>query len=279
VANDFSGKSVIVTGASSGIGRAISERLASDGADLCLVAAPQDEHQLEEVARGLEAAGTQVVSLAADVGAPATATRAVEATLDRFGRLDCLANNAGIAYFEEVFEAPLQHLDHTFHVNVRGMYLMAIESARALAQRGGTIACTASTASFAGEEHQVTYNVSKGAVAELIRSLAVDLAPYGIRVNGVAPGWVRTPATAEIVTDAAQWSKHRSRIPLDRPAEPSEIAAVYAFLLGEESSYMTGSLVVCDGGLTAGYRYSGWEAVSQPETPRRPRGLEEDTTA
>jgi NAD(P)-dependent dehydrogenase (short-subunit alcohol dehydrogenase family) len=277
VGSDFSGRSVIVTGASSGIGRAIAQRLATDGADLCLVAAPKDAAQLEDVARELEEGGVRLVSLACDVGDPETAERAVAATLERFGRLDCLADNAGIAYFEEVFAAPLEHLDHTLHVNVRGMYLMALAAAREMARRrGGTIACTASTASFIGEEHQVTYNISKGAVAELIRSLAVDLAPYGIRVNGVAPGWVLTPPTADIVADASQWSKHRSRIPLDRPADPAEIAAVYAFLLGEESSYMTGSVVVCDGGLTAGYRYTDWEAVERAREPRRRRRLEDE---
>jgi NAD(P)-dependent dehydrogenase (short-subunit alcohol dehydrogenase family) len=277
MAGDFSGRAIIVTGASSGIGRAVSERLAAEGADLCLVAAPQDAGQLDEVAGELERRGAGVVALASDVGEPETAERAVAATLERFGRLDALADNAGIGYFEEIFETPLEHLDHQLHVNVRGMYLMAMAAAEHMAAHGGgTIACTASTASFIGEEHQATYNISKGAVAELVRSLAVDLAPYGIRVNAVAPGWVHTPATREIVADAAQWSKHRTRIPLDRPAEPEEIAAVYAFLLGEESSYMTGSIVVCDGGLTAGYRFTDWEAVEQPREPRAPRRLERD---
>ena len=273
----FSGRAVIVTGASSGIGQAISERLAAEGADLCLVAAPQDAGQLEEVARELEERGAKVARLASDVGDPETAARAVELTLERFGRLDSLADNAGIGYFEEIFETPLEHLDHQLRVNVRGMYLMALAVAKEMAGRGGgTIACTASTASFIGEEHQATYNISKGAVAELIRSLAVDLAPYGIRVNGVAPGWVLTPATEDIVADTSQWSKHRTRIPLDRPGAPAEIAAVYAFLLGEESSYMTGSIVVCDGGLTAGYRFTDWDAVEQPGDPRRPRRLEHE---
>jgi NAD(P)-dependent dehydrogenase (short-subunit alcohol dehydrogenase family) len=207
------------------------------------------------------------------VGDPVTADAAVEAALERFGRLDALANNAGIAYFDEVFAAPVEHYDHTMHVNVRGMYLMAMAAARSMAARGGgTICCTASTASWIGEEGQAIYNISKGAVAEIVRSLAVDLAPYGIRVNGVAPGWTRTPPVADIVADDAEWSKHRSRIPLDRPAEPAEIAALYAFLLSDESSYMTGSIVACDGGLTAGYRASDWEAVPRPSAPRRPRG-------
>jgi NAD(P)-dependent dehydrogenase (short-subunit alcohol dehydrogenase family) len=166
-------------------------------------------------------------------------------------------------------DSPLEHFDHTMRVNVRGMYLMTQAVGRAMAERaGGTMVCTASTASFAGEEYQATYNASKGAVAQLARSLAIDLAPYGIRVNAVAPGWVHTPPTAEILADETQWSKHRSRIPLDRPAEPSEIANVAAFLLSDASSYMTGSLVVADGGLTAGYRFSDWEAAPAAAEPR-----------
>ncbi len=217
----FSGRAVIVTGASSGIGRAVSERLAAEGADLCLVAAPQDATQLEEVASGLEASGARVAQLASDVGEPETATRAVELTLERFGRLDSLADNAGIGYFEEVFEAPLEHLDHQLRVNVRGMYLMAMAAAKEMArQGGGTIACTASTASFIGEEHQATYNISKGAVAELIRSLAVDLAPVRHpgqrRRTGVGP-------------DPRDRGDRRGRFPMEQapdahPARPAGCA-------------------------------------------------------
>jgi L-rhamnose 1-dehydrogenase len=268
----FRGRAAIVTGASSGIGRAIARHLAEEGAELCLVAAPQDAADLDGVAEDLRSTGVRVVSIASDVGEPETAERAVAETLDAFGRLDHLASNAGIAYFEEVLDSPLEHFDHTMRVNVRGMYLMTQAVGRAMAERaGGTMVCTASTASFAGEEYQATYNASKGAVAQLARSLAIDLAPYGIRVNAVAPGWVRTPPTAEILADETQWSKHRSRIPLDRPAEPSEIANVAAFLLSDASSYMTGSLVVADGGLTAGYRFSDWEAAPAASEPRAAR--------
>lgn len=268
----FEGKAAIVTGGSSGIGRAIAHRLGAEGAGLVLVAAPQDEAQLDGVLAELGEAGVEAVGVAADVGEPETAKRAVALSLERFSRLDVLANNAGIAYFEDVFEAPVEHLDHTLHVNVRGMYLMAWEAGRAMSDRGGgAICCTASTASWMGEEQQLTYNISKGAVAQLARSFAVDLAPYGVRVNAVAPGWVATPPTREIVSDPAQWSKHRSRIPMDRPAEPAEIAAVVAFLLSADASYMTGSVVTADGGLTAGYRYTDWEAVPVESTPRAPR--------
>jgi NAD(P)-dependent dehydrogenase (short-subunit alcohol dehydrogenase family) len=110
-------------------------------------------------------------------------------------------------------------------------------------------------------------HASKGAVAALTRSLAVDLAPRGIRVNAVAPGWVETRSTRRVLSDPEQWSKHRSRIPLDRAASTAEIAAVHAFLASDDAAYVTGAVVVADGGLTAGYRYSNWRAVTPP-----PRG-------
>jgi NAD(P)-dependent dehydrogenase (short-subunit alcohol dehydrogenase family) len=159
--------------------------------------------------------------------------------------------------------------DETFRVNVRGIFLCAQAAARAMAaDGGGAIVCTASSASFVGDEFQVSYNASKGAVASLARSLAVDLAPYGIRVNAVAPGWVRTRVTEAIIADPGVWSRHRSRIPLDRAAEPAELAAVAAFLASDDASYVTGAVLVADGGMLAGLRASDWAAVERDPAPR-----------
>lgn len=268
----FEGETAIVTGASRGIGAAIADRLASEGANLCLIAAPDDRDELEAQAASLRRLGANVVTLAEDIGDPRTADTAVELVGERWGVARLVASNAGIAYFEDALDAPVEHLDRTWHVNVRGMYLICVATARAMrdAGGGGAIVCTASTASFMGEEHQVTYNISKGAVASLARSLATDLARHGIRVNAVAPGWTRTPATAQFQADEAQWSKDRSHIPLDRMAEPSEIASVVSFLLSPDASYVSGSLCVADGAMTAGFRHTDWEAVSRPLTPRFP---------
>jgi NAD(P)-dependent dehydrogenase (short-subunit alcohol dehydrogenase family) len=115
-----------------------------------------------------------------------------------------------------------------------------------------------------GEQFQVTYNTTKGAVAALTRSLAIDLAPFRIRVNTVAPGWVSTRATATTIEDPAQWEKHRTRIPLDRLASTHEIAAVHALLASEDAAYVTGTVYVVDGGMTAGFRYPN----GIPEIPK-----------
>jgi NAD(P)-dependent dehydrogenase (short-subunit alcohol dehydrogenase family) len=269
VSRRFDGRAAIVSGASSGIGLAVAQRLAEEGARLVLVAAPVDAGDLEHALDALRECGLDADGLAADIADPETAERVVELATSRYGRLDVLVNNAGFGYYEELLETPLEHLDRTFAVNVRGTFAMSLQAARVMArQGGGAIVNTASTASFVGEEFQATYNASKGAVAALTRSLAVDLAPHGIRVNAVAPGWVATRAPLPIIADPGQWSKHRSRIPLDRPAEPAEIAAVHVFLASDDASYVTGAVFVCDGGMTAGFRYSNWAAVEPP-----PEGL------
>ncbi len=261
----FDGRAAIVTGASSGIGLAVAERLGMEGARLVIVAAPADHADLDAALAMLRERGVAAEGFAADVADAATAERAVALATSRFGGLDVLVNNAGMGYFERVLETPLQHLDRTLAVNVRGMFAMSLRAARAMQERGhGAIVNTASTAAFAGEEFQATYNAAKGAVVALTRSLAVDLAPLGIRVNAVAPGWVATRTTQPILADPAQWSKHRSRIPLDRAATPAEVAAVHAFLASDDASYVTGAVYLCDGGLTAGYRYSNWAAVEPP---------------
>jgi NAD(P)-dependent dehydrogenase (short-subunit alcohol dehydrogenase family) len=263
----FKGKVAIVTGASSGIGRAVAERLGNEGASLVLVAAPSDEADLLTSKDELRRRDVRVDVLAADISEAATSEQAVRMAVDRFGGVDVLISNAGFAFYEEFLDTPVDHLDRTFAVNVKGTFLMTQAAARVMAEkRAGAIVMTASTASYMGEEFNVTYNASKAAVAGMARSIAVDLAPFGIRVNAVAPGWVATRATKPVREDSAQWSKHRSRIPLDRAASPEEIAAVHAFLASDDASYVTGALFVCDGGATAGYRFSNWAAVDSAES-------------
>jgi NAD(P)-dependent dehydrogenase (short-subunit alcohol dehydrogenase family) len=260
----------IVSGASSGIGEATARKLAQDGARLLLLAAPADLEDLSRVESELNAAGGRAVAIGADINEPATARMAVQAALQEFGRLDYLADNAGIIRHHEFFEETVEEFDLMMAVNVRGAYLLAIEAAKAMAD-GGAIVCTASVSSWLGEELQVAYNTSKGAVLMIVRTLGLELAPYGIRVNGVAPGYIRTRISQERVLDPAYWSKSRSRIPLDRPGEPAEVANVIAFLLSDEASFMYGSIITVDGGQSAGMRSTDWEAVERDLARRPPR--------
>jgi NAD(P)-dependent dehydrogenase (short-subunit alcohol dehydrogenase family) len=261
----FVGKAVIVTGASSGIGAAVAHRLAEEGADLLITAVERDAEDLARTAAELTAKGHRVQTLEADVADPASAKHAVDVALSHYGKVDVLINNAGISYFEEALVTPVEHLDRVLAVNVRGVFCTSMAAAQAMRGRGGCIVNTTSTAAFMGEEYQAAYNASKGGLVALTRSLAIDLAPHRIRVNAVAPGWVATRATQGTILDAKKWSKHRSHIAMDRAGEPREIAAVHAFLASDDASYVTGAVFVCDGGMTAGFRYSGWAAREADE--------------
>jgi NAD(P)-dependent dehydrogenase (short-subunit alcohol dehydrogenase family) len=265
--NRFAGRVAVVSGASSGIGEAAARRLSLEGAKLVALAAPGDQDDLDRLTRELRQGGSEVIPLAADISEAATAELAVDAALREFGRLDALVNNAGIPEYSEFFEESLEQYDRIMAINVRGMYLLCLEAARGMTD-GGAIVCTASVAGFTGEEHRVAYNVSKGAVRMLVNSLALELAPFGIRVNAVAPGYIRTRFTEERVRMPSHWNKARSRIPLDRPGEPAEVANVIAFLLSDAASFMYGSTVFVDGGQTAGYRLSDWEAADRELQPR-----------
>jgi NAD(P)-dependent dehydrogenase (short-subunit alcohol dehydrogenase family) len=263
----FDGRVALVSGGSSGIGLAITRSLVDAGAAVMILAAPADADDLQRAEAELTEAGSRVLAMAADVRDPSTAREAVARVMSRFGRLDLVAANAGVVNYGDFLAESLGEFDLMMSINVRAACDLVIEAAEAMTT-GGSVVVTASVSGWLGEELQVAYNTSKGAVIMAVKSLAAQLAERGIRVNGIAPGYIRTRISSARLPDAEYWAKARSRIPLDRPGEPAEVASVVRFLLSDEASFIYGAIVPVDGGQSAGLRATDWAAVPQPLQPR-----------
>jgi 3-oxoacyl-[acyl-carrier protein] reductase len=248
----FSGKAALVTGAAQGIGRAIAERLAREGASVLLVDIDADLAQ--RTADEIRAQGGKTDAIGGDISRREEVRRAVERCLERFGRLDVLAANAGIADGEPFMEISDASWRRIIDVNLTGTFYCMQEAARVMIPAGGgAIVATASTNAFWVESGMAHYNASKGGIVALVKSAALDLGQYGVRVNAVAPGMIRTRANY-ITEDPIAGPEYLKGVPLGRFAEPSEMASVVAFLASDDASYVSGELLVADGGTTIGVR-------------------------
>jgi NAD(P)-dependent dehydrogenase (short-subunit alcohol dehydrogenase family) len=247
----FAGRAAIVTGGAQGIGWAICEKLLAEGA------AGVVSVDLQSVCVD------GCVPLVGDVADPATAREAVALCVERFGRLDLMAAHTGIAEPRALLDTDDAHWRKHMAVNVDGAFWCVREAARAMvgAGRGGAIVCTASINAWHVEETMAAYNVSKAAVHAITRSAAIDLGRHGIRVNSVAPGVVDTPIAALVVHNPDLAPQYLKTIPLGRFGMPRDIADAVLFLASEEAAYITGQMLVIDGGQTLGITGELEEAV------------------
>jgi NAD(P)-dependent dehydrogenase (short-subunit alcohol dehydrogenase family) len=245
----FEGRVALVTGAASGIGRAAAELFASAGASV--VAA--DIEDVDETLAAIEDKGGSAVGLRADV----TEDRQVEAmvgrAIDRFGRLDCAFNNAGVTLSRgAVHEASVDDWYRTIDVNLHGVFLCMRHELRVMLERGGSIVNTSSGAGVRGTPTLAAYAASKHGVVGLTRSAALEYAARGIRINAVLPGLVRTPMLeGSIGDDENLRAYYESRPPNGRMADPAEIAAAAVWLCSDAASYVNGLCMTVDGGATA----------------------------
>jgi 3-oxoacyl-[acyl-carrier protein] reductase len=238
----LTGKVAIVTGASSGIGRAIAERLAHEGATV-VVNYGKSEDKAKAVVAGIESKGGKAVVIQADMSKVAEARRLVRETVNRFGRLDILVNNAGMAILKPLLETTEQEFDQIFALNARGPYF-ALQEAAKMIQDGGRIVNISTAGTHMEIPNGTIYLGTKGALEQFTKGLAIELAPKGVTVNSVSPGFTETAMLPDGFREMATQMS-----PFKRIGAPKDIADVVAFLLSDEARWLTGQNIHASGGV------------------------------
>ena len=246
---DLSGRTALVTGASTGIGKKVAEAYLQAGAQVAIAARHSDV--LEKVAAELAPAGGRVIPISCDVTQPDQVNRMVDHVVAELGGIDIAVCNAGIINLKAMLDMSPEEFQAIQDTNVTGVFLTAQAAARAMVSqgRGGAIITTASMSGHIINVPQQAghYCTSKAAVIHLSKAMAVELAPHNIRVNSVSPGYILT----ELVEPMAEYHRlWEPKIPLGRIGQPEELVGLYVYLASDASSYMTGSDVVIDGGYT-----------------------------
>ena len=242
------GKNILVTGAGSGIGRAIAVRFAREGANVAI-----NYRSAPEIAARMNgAAGAKIILVQADVAKESDVASMFTTAAKEFGRVDVLVNNAGIQKPSASEDIEMADFDRVLGVNLRGAFLCARQAIRHFLSRpgGGVILNNSSVHEIIPKPKYLPYSISKGGMENLTKSLALEYAAQGIRVNAVGPGAVVTPINKAWIDNPKARGEVESHIPMGRAAAADEIASVFAFLASDDASYVTGQTIFACGGLT-----------------------------
>ena len=243
------GKVALITGADSGIGRAVAALFAREGADVAILYLCEHDDAAKSKAI-VEKEGRRAITIAGDIGDKAICEQAVKRTVDELGGLDILVNNAGEQHSDkDISDITEDQLKRTFQTNIFGMFFLTQAAAPHLKKGSAIINCTSETM-YAGSKHLLDYSATKGAITAFTRSLALNLIEKGIRVNAVAPGPIWTPLNPFGGQDPKKIPEFGKDTPMGRPGQPNEVAPSFLFLACDDSSYMTAQVLHPDGGDT-----------------------------
>lgn len=248
---DLTGKTAIVTGTSRGLGQYFARALAKAGADLVITS--RELSSLTEFRKEIESLGRKALPVRLDVLSQSDIENMVRATIEEYGKIDILVNNAGLNIRKPSTEVSQQDWDTVLDTNLKGSFFCSQAIGREMIKRNyGKIINIGSCTCVFGMEGIAAYTASRGAILSMTRSLAVEWGKFGITVNVLAPGWFKTAQNAALYENK-EWLKYiTDRIPLNRPGRPNDLDGVMLFLASDASQYMTGQIILVDGGFTTG---------------------------